>query len=88
MTSFHAYRARMQAQGRTVIPADVRADLGLDEGEELIILKTENGYRLTSRRELVQELQGSLKKTGDAVGRDFTQELLDERRAEAAKKGW
>ena len=37
MSISHAYRARMQAQGRVVMPADVRTDLGLEEGEELIL---------------------------------------------------
>lgn len=71
-----------------MVPTDVRADLGVKEGDELILLKDGSGYRLTSRHLLALELQGSLKKTGEAAQRDLTQELLDDRRAEAAQKGW
>ena len=88
MTSSAAYHLKLQAQGRVVVPSDVRADLGVQEGDDLILLKEERGYRLTSRRRLAKELQGSLKKQGAAVGRDLTQELLDDRRAEAERKGW
>lgn len=88
MTVANAYRLKVQAQGRVVVPTDVRADLGVQEGDELILLKDEQGYRLTSKRQLIGELQGSLKKSGAAADRDLTQELLDDRRAEAAQKGW
>lgn len=88
MTTTSAYHLKIQAQGRVVVPTDVRADLGVQEGDELILLRDEHGYRLTSRRLLVLELQGSLRKTGAAAERDLTQELLDDRRAEAASKGW
>lgn len=88
MTATHAYHLKVQAQGRVVVPGDVRADLGVQEGDELILLKDETGYRLTSKRQLIDELQGSLVKTGAAAERDLTQELLDDRRAEAARKGW
>ena len=88
MTANHAYHLKVQAQGRVVVPSDVRAELGVREGDELILLREASGYRLTSRRQLAAELQGSLKKTGDAANRDLTQELLDDRRAEASKKGW
>lgn len=88
MTSSHAYHLKLQAQGRLVVPADVRTALGVQEGDELILLEEEHGYCLTSRRRLALELKGSLKKTGKAADRDLTQELLDDRRAEAAKKDW
>ncbi|WP_281416414.1 hypothetical protein [Deinococcus aestuarii] len=39
--------------------------------------------RLTTRHHLAQELYGSL---AEEDGRDFTQELLDERRAEAERE--
>lgn len=88
MTAQHAYHLKLQAQGRLVVPTDVRADLGVKEGDELILLKDGSDYRLTSRRLLVESLQGIVKKAGAAAGRDLTQELLDDRREEAAKKGW
>lgn len=87
MTLSQTYSLKVQAQGRVVVPTDVRTELRVQEGDELLLVKEEYGYRLTSRRLLAQSLYGSLKKTeGDE--RDFTQELLDERKAEAERKGW
>ena len=83
----HAYNLKLQAQGRIVVPTDVRTELGVQEGDELILVTEDFGYRMTSRRLLAESLYGSLKKAeGDE--RDFTQELLDERQAEAKEKGW
>lgn len=83
----HAYNLKLQAQGRIVVPTDVRTELGVQEGDELILVKEDFGYRMTSRRLLAESLYGSLKKAeGDEW--DFTQELLDERQAEAEEKGW
>lgn len=88
MTSPQPLYLKLQPQGRVLIPSEARARLDVKEGDELIMLVIEDGYKLTSRRLLAQSLYGSLKKEGEAAGRDFTQELLDERRAEAKKKGW
>lgn len=83
----HTYHLKIQAQGRVVVPNDVRTELGLSEGDELILLKEEHGYRMTSRRLLAESLYGSLAKA-EPEDRDLTQELLDERKAEAARKDW
>ncbi|WP_414657905.1 AbrB/MazE/SpoVT family DNA-binding domain-containing protein [Deinococcus sp. VB343] len=87
MTSPQTYKLKIQAQGRVIVPTDVRANLGVQEGDELILVKEEYGYRLTSRRLLAESLYGSLKKAEDEE-RDFTQELLDDRKVEAEGKGW
>ena len=83
-----AYHLKLQAQGRLVVPMDVRAELGVKEGDEVILLRDEGGYRLTSRSLLAQSLLGVLQKEGEPSSRDLTQELLDDRREEAARKGW
>lgn len=85
--TLNTYNLKLQAQGRIVVPTDVRTELGVEEGDELILVKEEYGYRLTSRRLLAESLYGSLRKAeGDK--RDFTQELLDDRKTEAEGKGW
>lgn len=83
----HTYNLKLQAQGRIVVPTDVRTELGVQEGDEVILVKEKYGYRLTSRRLLAASLYGSLKKA-EGEERDFTQELLDDRKAEAERKGW
>lgn len=86
MTTY-TYNLKLQAQGRIVVPTDVRTELGVQEGDELILVKEDFGYRMTSRRLLAESLYGSLQKAEDDF-RDFTQELLDDRKAEADRKGW
>ena len=83
----NTYNLKLQAQGRIVVPTDVRTELGVQEGDELILVKEEYGYRMTSRRLLAESLYGSLRKA-ESDERDFTQELLDDRKAEADRKGW
>ena len=46
------YHLKIQAQGRVVVPSDVRGELGVSEGDELILVQQEHGYHLTSRRHL------------------------------------
>jgi AbrB family transcriptional regulator (stage V sporulation protein T) len=87
MTVMPSYHLKLQAQGRLVVPTDVRTDLGLKEGDEVILLKDAGGYRLTSRSLLAAALLGSLHKE-EAKGLDLTAELLTDRQAETAQKGW
>lgn len=65
-------------RGRLVVPAEVRAHAGLEEGTPLLLLETPGGLVLMTRaqaRELLRrQLAGS-----DVVGR-----LLADRRAAAA----
>lgn len=81
-----AYNLKLQAQGRVVVPSAVRAELGVREGDELILLQEAGGYRLTSRRVLARTLYGSLSKPSGAS--DHTAELLAEREAERQAKDW
>lgn len=85
MTAQRYYDLKLQAQGRVVVPQAVRADLGVQEGDGLLLVKNEQGYQLTTRETLINALLGSLARDD---GRDMTQELLNERRAEARNKGW
>ncbi|WP_169389552.1 AbrB/MazE/SpoVT family DNA-binding domain-containing protein [Deinococcus aquatilis] len=87
MTALPSYHLKLQAQGRLVVPTDVRTDLGLKEGDEVILLKEAGGYRLTSRSLLAKALLGSLHKEG-TQGLDLTAELLSDRQAETVQKGW
>ncbi|WP_407540958.1 AbrB/MazE/SpoVT family DNA-binding domain-containing protein [Deinococcus radiomollis] len=85
MTALRYYPLKLQAQGRVVVPQAVRVELGVQEGDDLLLLKTEQGFQLTTREALLAATLGSLARDD---GRDMTQELLDERRAEARAKGW
>jgi AbrB family transcriptional regulator (stage V sporulation protein T) len=78
-----AHTSNIGAKGRTVVPRAIREALHVGEGDTLLYMETPEGIQLTTRRALVERLAGSLARDD---GRDLTQELLDERRAEAARE--
>lgn len=67
-------------QGRVVIPAAIRKDLGLEPGTRLLVL-IDDGAVVLLRPELVEK---RLKAMFAAPGRSLADELIAERRAEAA----
>lgn len=85
MSHLQYFNLKLQAQGRLVVPTVVRAELGVGEGDEVILLKDDHGYRLTTRAALIEAATGSLLRED---GRDLTGELLAERRQAAGEKGW
>jgi AbrB family looped-hinge helix DNA binding protein len=79
------YRVRLASGGRIVIPAEVRQLLGLNEGEELLLSPDGDGFRLTTYRQAIQHAQ-SLFARIKGEGESAVDELLRERREEAAKE--
>ena len=65
-------------KGRVVVPAEVRARAGIDEGTVLVLLETPAGLVLLTREQLRQRVRD------DLAGTDLVSELLAERRANAA----
>lgn len=79
------YRVRLAAGGRIVIPAEVRQELGVKEGDELILSKSDTGYRVSTIQQVVREAQAyfrQFKRDGESV----VDEFLEERMEEAAKE--
>ncbi|MFT4299407.1 MAG: AbrB/MazE/SpoVT family DNA-binding domain-containing protein [Aeromicrobium sp.] len=70
-------------QGRIVIPAEVRAALGLEPGEELRVSVEGRAVVLQRQRDAVRALWGYAKRDD---GRSLVDELIAERRA-AAEEG-
>lgn len=71
-------------QGRIVIPATLRKELGLQEGD-LLDARVEGGRLvLQTPRAILERLRGDLRAA--AGNRDLVAELLDERRAEAERE--
>jgi len=78
--------ARINPQGRIVIPAECRAAAGLKPGDELMIEPIgEGGLRLRTRRQAIKEAQAIVARYLPKR-RDLVQELIDERRDEAARE--
>jgi AbrB family looped-hinge helix DNA binding protein len=78
--------ARINRQGRIVIPAECRAAAGLKPGDELLIEPVGEGeLRLRTRQQAIKEAQAIVARYVPK-GRDLVQELIDERRDEAARE--
>src|SRR5579862_1659595 len=79
-------KARINKQGRIVIPAECRAAAGLKPGDDLLIEPVGDGeLRLRTRRQAIKEAQAIVARYLPP-GRDLVQELIDERRDEAARE--
>ena len=71
-------------RGRIVLPATLRKRLNLHEGDRLILTVEEDGsFKLTPAKRVVERLKGRF--AGLAPDVSLTDELLAERRAEAAR---
>jgi bifunctional DNA-binding transcriptional regulator/antitoxin component of YhaV-PrlF toxin-antitoxin module len=70
--------------GRLQLPADVRRDLGFEEGESVIMEVINNELRVRSQREGIRRIQELLKpyrpKEGEML---LSEELIADRRKEA-----
>jgi bifunctional DNA-binding transcriptional regulator/antitoxin component of YhaV-PrlF toxin-antitoxin module len=77
------YTGQLGPKYRAILPRAVRDALHVQEGDTLMYVVEGEQVRLTTRRQLAQELYGSL---AEDDGRDFTEELLAERRAAAQQE--
>lgn len=75
---------KLGRQGRIVIPAQIRDQLGFDEGEVLNARVEGNRLVLESRIAVLQRLREEFR--AGAKGRDLVAELISERRAEARRE--
>lgn len=66
--------------GRLVIPADYRKALGVDTGDELVLILEENSLRVLTPREGIRRAQ-ALVRSYIPEGRRLSDELVDERRS-------
>jgi len=74
------YTAVMGDRGRLVVPADLRAHLGLDEGAAVILVETSGGVVLMTRDQARQSIVRQL------AGADLVSQLLEDRRRDAARE--
>jgi AbrB family looped-hinge helix DNA binding protein len=71
-------------QGRLVIPAKLRRELGLEEGATLAIRSEGGRLILEPREEVLRRLRGRFAQVAD--GRLLSEELIAERREEARRE--
>jgi AbrB family looped-hinge helix DNA binding protein len=65
--------------GRLVIPAEYRRALGVDAGDELVLVLEEDGLRITTPREGIRRAQ-ALVRSYIPESRLLSDELIEERR--------
>ena len=71
--------------GRIVIPARFRKALGVKVGDKLNIVLEEGELRIFTRHQAIKRAQGILRRY-IPEGRSLVDELIQERRAEAARE--
>ncbi len=79
-----SYQAKLIKGGKIVIPAELRRELGFKEGDRLVIEREGNTAVLKTYAQLVREVQAEIKKHIGPYEGSIVDELIAERRAEAA----
>jgi antitoxin PrlF len=77
-------RTRLSENGRIVIPAHLRNALGFEPGEELLLVIEDGELRVTTPRKRAERAQLIFKRYARS-GPSLTQELIADRRREAAE---
>ena len=76
--------SRLEPSGRVLIPAALRRKLGLEPGQELIIVEEDGGLQIYTRAAALKKVQDYFAAfKGD---RCWSEELIQERRQEAARE--
>jgi AbrB family looped-hinge helix DNA binding protein len=80
------YTARLEKSGRILIPAPIRRQLGLSEGSQVMVkVESSGALEITSRAQALAKVRGGIRQYIPA-GRDLVAELIQDRRAEAARE--
>lgn len=77
-------KAKLGEGGRVVIPAAYRKALGLKPGDEVVIVLDEGQIRVFTPHQATKQAQ-ELVRRYISKGRSLSEELLQERREEAAR---
>jgi AbrB family looped-hinge helix DNA binding protein len=88
MTEYHSQpigRVRVDTAGRIVIPAELRAELAIEPGQELILSKEADGLHLQTFTQAVRAAQEAFAPYR-VPGVSVVDELIRERREEARRE--
>ena len=80
------YHAKLIKGGKIVIPAELRRALGVADGDTLVLEREGNALIIKSYEQVVREVQSEFKSLVSDPGRSMVDELIAERRAEAARE--
>jgi AbrB family looped-hinge helix DNA binding protein len=79
------YRAKLNDEGRLVIPAACRKKAGLDAGQEVLIQVNEQGLVVYTQEQALKRLQAWVS-SHVPPEKSLADELIADRRAEAAQE--
>jgi AbrB family transcriptional regulator, stage V sporulation protein T len=81
-----SYHAKMIKGGKIVIPAELRRELGFKDGDTLVVERVGNSAVFKTYEQVVREVQAEFKAMLGDRRRSMVDELIAERRAEAARE--
>ncbi|MGH6786889.1 MAG: AbrB/MazE/SpoVT family DNA-binding domain-containing protein [Novosphingobium sp.] len=81
-----SYQAKLIKGGKIVIPAELRRELGFEEGDTLVFEREGASLVLKTYAQVVREVQATFKGMLGDRKRSMVDELIADRRAEAARE--
>ena len=79
----NAHHGRLVSGGRLQLPSDVRRELGLADGDQVVMRVIDGELYVRPRRDVLKRIQAMLQPYAPVDG-SVADELIAERRAEAA----
>jgi AbrB family looped-hinge helix DNA binding protein len=80
-------KTQVDKHGRIVIPIEVREELGLQPGEQVVLRIEDGTLRLENLRRAIRRSRGIARAgLGDLGGRSLVDEFIAQRRAEAERE--
>ena len=80
----NVHHGRLVSGGRLQLPADVRRELGLADGDQVVMQVVDGALHIRPRRDVLTRIQNMLRPYMPADG-SVADELIADRRAEAAR---
>ena len=79
-----AHSGRLVSGGRLQLPSDVRRELGLSDGDQVVMRVVDGELHIRPRRDVLKRIQAMLQPYAPANG-SVTDELIADRRAEVER---
>lgn len=80
----NAHNGRLVSGGRLQLPSDVRRELGLADGDQVVMRVVDGELRVRPRRDVLKRIQAMLRPYAPTDG-SVADELIADRRTEAAR---
>ncbi|WP_373424740.1 AbrB/MazE/SpoVT family DNA-binding domain-containing protein [Sphingomonas sp. SORGH_AS_0950] len=80
----NAHNGRLVSGGRLQLPSDIRRELGLADGDQVVMRVIDGELHVRPRRDVLKRIQAMLRPYASADGL-VSDELISDRRAESAR---